>query len=107
MRYGGSDPHFADSLTGLGLTLDGFKMIGEKVKELSDNLCKGRSIDLICSGYDPNILAKVWLTFIASLSGEILDFEEIHPNVKNMGFRETKELIEKVKDNLKPYWKFT
>ncbi len=107
VRYGGSDPHFADSLTGLGLTLDGFKMIGEKVKELSDNLCKGRSVDLICSGYDPNILAKVWLTFIASLSGVTLDFEEIHPNITNMRFRETKELIEKVKNNLKPYWKFT
>ena len=105
VRYGGSDPYFEDSLTGLGLTLDGFEMIGKKVKELSDNLCEGRSVDLICSGYNPDILAKVWLTLIASLSGVALDFKETHPDIKNMGVKETKELIEKVKKNLKPYWK--
>ncbi|GAH23093.1 unnamed protein product, partial [marine sediment metagenome] len=31
IRYGGSDPYFDDGLTSLGLTFDGFKMIGKKV----------------------------------------------------------------------------
>ena len=105
VRYGGSDPYFTDSLTGLGLTLDGFEMIRQKVKKLSDSLCEGRSADLICSGYNPDILTKVWLILIAGSGGVNLGFEEKHLDMKNMRLEETKELIEKVKEVLKPYWK--
>lgn len=106
VRYGGSDPHFKDPLTGLGLTLDGFKMLGKKVSEVSEELCEARSMDLICSGYDQDILAQVWLTLITSLSGVDLDFEEQTPaNIKNQRIQETNELIGKVKKELKPHWK--
>ncbi|MBC7074008.1 hypothetical protein H5T58_01310, partial [Candidatus Parcubacteria bacterium] len=51
IRNGGSDPHFSDPLTNLSLTLDGFKLIGEKVRKLSQ-ICEGVEIDLIASGYN-------------------------------------------------------
>ena len=104
VRYGGSDPHFVDGLTNLGLTLDGFKMIGNNVGEIS-KLCNNRSVDLICSGYNPNVLSKAWLTLIASLSRVEVKFEESVPDIKNQGLSETKNLIKKAKENLKPYWK--
>ena len=52
IRNGGSDPHFADGLTSLGLTMEGFRMIGEKVRKISE-ICDGKLIDLIASGYNP------------------------------------------------------
>ena len=103
IRYGGSDPYFADGLTNLGLSLDGFKMIGKKVREISE-LCGNKSVDLICSGYNLDVLPKAWLTLIASLSGVDIKFEKITSD-KNQRLAETENLIKKVKENLRPYWK--
>jgi len=35
IRNGGSDPHFSDGLTNLGLPVSGFRMIGQKVREMA------------------------------------------------------------------------
>ena len=67
IRNGGSDPHFEDSLTNLGLTLKGFRLIGEKVREMSD-VCGGKGIDMIGSGYNKEILPHAWLSLIAGLA---------------------------------------
>ena len=105
IRYGGSDPHPRDEITELGLHLDGFKMIGRKVREIS-RLCDNKSVDLICSGYRLDILSKVWLSLITSLSSVEIEFEEPEPEVKSDEMlTETKDLVKKVKENLKPYWK--
>jgi len=105
IRYGGSDPHASDEITELGLHLDGFKMIGEKVREIS-KLCGNKSVDLICSGYKPDILSKVWLSLITSLSSVEIELEETELEVKSDEMlTETKGLIKKVKENLSPYWK--
>jgi acetoin utilization protein AcuC len=105
IRYGGSDPHPSDEITELGLTLEGFKMIGERVREIS-KLCQNKSVDLICSGYKPDILSKVWLSLITSLSGIEMELEEPEPEVKSdQMLTQAKDLIKKVKDNLKPYWR--
>ena len=86
------------------VTLKGFKMIGEKVKEISRKECANRSVDLICSGYNPEILAKVWLTLVTSLSGEELDLPE-SPYETNETLERTQDIIAKIKDNLKSYWR--
>ena len=104
IRYGGSDPHFGDTITGLGLTLAGFKMIGEKVRLLSTELCGERSIDLICSGYNPDVLPKAWLSLIAGLSGVVIEMEESAPARGHERLAETEDLINKVKAVLRPYW---
>ncbi len=105
IRYGGSDPHPGDEITQLGLSLDGFKMIARKVREIS-RLCNNKSVDLICSGYKPDVLSRVWVSLIASLSGVEIDLEEQASGIKSDNMlSETKDLIEKVRENLSPYWK--
>jgi len=105
IRYGGSDPYFNDGLTDLGLTLEGFKMIGKKVREISSELCDNRSVDLICSGYNLEVLPKVWLTLVAAISGVKINFKESAPDTRDRKIVETKNLIKKVKEKLAPYWK--
>lgn len=104
IRYGGSDPHPSDEITQLGLTLKGFKMIGSKVREIS-KLCANRSVDLICSGYKPDVLSKAWLSLITGLADVEVELEEPLSEVEeSQNIPETKELIKRVKENLKPYW---
>lgn len=105
IRYGGSDPYFDDELTSLGLTLDGFEMIGKKVRELSRELCENRSVDLLCSGYKIEVLPKIWLALVAAISGVKIDFKESVPDIRDRKIAETKHLIKKAKGKLAPYWK--
>jgi len=105
IRNGGSDPHFADSLTGLGLTLAGFRMIGSKVRQLGAELCDGRSVDLICSGYNSDVLPKAWISLIAGLSGIEIELDEPFPGAGNPKTAEIGNVIDAVRKNLKPYWK--
>lgn len=107
IRNGGSDPYFNDRLTNLGLTLTGFKMIGQNVRKLS-KICQGKEIDLIASGYNQEILPSAWLSLISGL----LDIDvEIKPPtkfsgglLKNAALTETKKIIKELKKILKKYW---
>jgi len=104
IRNGGSDPHFSDPLTNLNLTLEGFKMIGEKVKNLS-KICDGKEIDLIASGYNLKVLNYCWTALLSGLLGIKIDISEpIHPPKKEP-LDEVKELIKKIKKEFKKYWK--
>jgi acetoin utilization protein AcuC len=107
IRNGGSDPHFQDQLTNLGLTLEGFKMIGENVRKLAE-ICDGKEIDLIASGYNLKILPFAWTAILTGLLNLPIDekiFEEKISPQKNSGLKETKEIIEKLKEILKKFWK--
>jgi len=113
IRNGGSDPHFADELTQLGLTVKGFRMIGEKVQKLSE-ICEGHHppttpvIDMIGSGYNKKVLPCGWLAIIAGLAGWEIKIKEpisISQKFQEEPLEETKKVIEEVKRNLKNYWK--
>ncbi|MBD3208099.1 MAG: hypothetical protein GF370_01420 [Candidatus Nealsonbacteria bacterium] len=107
IRNGGSDPYFADGLTNLGLTLKGLRMVGENVRKISQKVCEGREVDLIASGYNQNILPQAWTSLISGL----LDLEIKITEPKNPDFpssfklEETKEKMEGLKEELKPFWK--
>jgi len=93
IRNGGSDPHFKDYLTELGLTLDGLAMIGKKVKKLSQK-AKGE-IEMIASGYNSEILPKGWLAILEGILGiekKREEFEKFEEPLK-----ETKEIVKKLK----------
>ena len=107
IRNGGSDPHFADELTDLGLTLEGFTMIGRKVKEVAERVCEGRRVDLLGSGYNQTILPLGWLALVAGGADLDLVFKEpfLFQLQKDSGLQETKQVVEEVKRNLKDYWK--
>ncbi|MFC2011309.1 histone deacetylase family protein [Chloroflexota bacterium] len=107
IRNGGSDPHFTDGLTSLGLPVRGFRMITEKVKEMS-RLCDDKVIDLIASGYNEKVLPYAWLALISGLTGMELKIEEPEPIPQRFStdssFAETEKVIEEVKRQLKDYW---
>jgi len=108
IRNGGSDPHFADGLTNLGLTLEGFKMIGQNVRRLANEVCQGKEIDLIASGYNQEILPLAWTALISGLLNIGLKLKEPFPlraPPKNSKLKETKEIIKELKEILKKYWK--
>jgi acetoin utilization protein AcuC len=105
IRNGGSDPHFSDPLTNLNLTIEGFRMIGEKVKNLS-KICDRKEIDLIASGYNLKVLNYCWTALLSALLGIKIDISEpiLSQKIKEP-LNEVKELIKKIKKEFKKYWK--
>ena len=107
IRNGGSDPHFADGLTGLGLPVRGFRMIGEKVREMA-RVCHGKAIDLIASGYNEEVLPYGWLALVSGLTGFELEIEEpgpIPPGYStDFAFAGMEKVVEEVRRQLKDYW---
>jgi len=108
IRNGGSDPHFEDSLTNLGLTVEGFRMISEKTRTMAE-ICNGKVIDLIVSGYNMNVLPNCWLALVAGLSGFNVQIDEpvlVPDNLKtDHALEYTKQYIEEVIQYHKDYWK--
>lgn len=108
IRNGGSDPHFADELTQLGLTIEGFKIVGKRVREMA-KICDGKVIDMIGSGYNKKVLPSSWLALISGLTGLKSEAKEplsVPQRVKeDLSLEETKKVITKVKNNLRGYWK--
>ena len=107
LRNGGSDPHFADTLTQLGLTLAGFRRIGENVRKMAE-VCEGKSIDMIGSGYNREVLPYAWFSLIAGLAGFRVQMEEpvAPPEMyrEDLVYEETKRMVGEVKKALKGYW---
>lgn len=108
IRYGGSDPYFADGLTNLGLTLKGFKTIGENVRKLADRVCRGKEVDLIASGYNQEILPLAWTALLVGLLNLPIEITESNKKIapsKDSKLEETKEIIKELKKILKKYWR--
>ncbi|MFW6117388.1 MAG: hypothetical protein ACOC6G_02245 [Thermoproteota archaeon] len=105
VRNGGSDPHPSDEITQLGLTLEGFRYIGKSVREIAEK-CGGKELDLICSGYKPQVLAAAWSALISGLAGIEVEHEEPFPlRNRKLGMpREVKDIVHNIKTRLKPYW---
>jgi acetoin utilization protein AcuC len=108
IRNGGSDPHFNDGLTNLGLPVKGFRMIGEKVREMA-KICNGKVIDLIASGYNKEVLLYGWLALISGLAGIEIMVEEPEPIPqqfqKDPSLVQTKKVIEEVKKYHQDCWR--
>jgi acetoin utilization protein AcuC len=107
IRNGGSDPHFNDGLTNLGLPVSGFRMIGERVRDMA-RICDDKVIDLIASGYNMQVLPYAWLALICGLAGIELQIEEpepVPPRLRaGLAFGGTERILEEVRQNLREYW---
>lgn len=108
IRNGGSDPHFEDGLTNLGLPVRGFRMIGERVAGMVKSSDSGL-IDLIASGYNKDVLPYAWMALISGLAGFDVPVEEPVPipqrYQKDLSFEDTKKVVTQVRNNLKEYWR--
>jgi acetoin utilization protein AcuC len=105
IRNGGSDPHFSDEITQLGLTLEGFRYIGRSVREIAET-CDGKEVDLICSGYNPQVMCKAWSALISGLADVPVDLEEefLLVSEKTRIVEGLEDIVKKVKGNVEPYW---
>lgn len=107
----GSDTHFIDRITYMGLTLNGIYMIADKVRQTADRVCQGKVVDFAGSGYDPAgiLFPRGWLASICGLTGIQVDLEEPYPfppgHRKDYAALETKGIVQAVKTKLAPYWK--
>jgi acetoin utilization protein AcuC len=107
----GSDTHFTDRITQMGLTLKGIKMIGNIVRETAEEVCEGKVVDFVGSGYsrDSRVVALGWLSSIAGVTGIKLELEEPVPIPnelnKDLRLKETEGIIEFAKGSLCKYWK--
>jgi acetoin utilization protein AcuC len=108
IRNGGSDPHFYDGLTSLGLTTEGFRMLGKKTRELS-KICNGKIVDLIASGYQPDILPFAWTALLAGLADWKIPLREPvripGPLRTDATVPLTQKVIDEVKHYHKKYWR--
>ena len=108
VRNGGSDPHYGDILTNLGLKLDGLHMLGRRITDLS-HICGGKVIDLVASGYNMDVLPYGWLALIEGLLGYELSVEEPSADIpfihRDNVLNNTIKMVNQVRENLKPYWK--
>jgi acetoin utilization protein AcuC len=108
VRNGGSDPHYNDQLTELGLTVNGFRTIGDKTRQIAE-VCNGKVVDLITSGYNEKVLPYAWLALVSGLADFKIDVKDPEPVptnfVNDATVGETGRVIEDVKNQLKEYWK--
>jgi hypothetical protein len=95
----------------MGLTLKGIKTIGNIVGEIAEEVCEGKVIDFVGSGYsyDSRVVALGWLASIAGVTGVEMELEEPVPIPselkKDLRSKETEKIIEFDKAYLGKYWK--
>ncbi len=66
----GADGHFGDILGHLNLTTNLYNYLGKRISELSDDCsANGRLLLLGGGGYNPDSVARVWMTILAGISG--------------------------------------
>jgi len=105
---GGSDPHFADMLGSLGLTVQGFFGISRTLTESAEKVCDGRIVLLPGSGYNPEVLPQCWYALAAGVAGlERVEVEDQFTPPVEPDFVRSKveETLRTLKNLLKDYWK--
>jgi acetoin utilization protein AcuC len=108
IRNGGSDPHFNDGLTSLKMTNAGFRMMGDKVREMT-NICQGKQIDLIASGYNTHVLPSAWLSLLSGIANFPITVEEPVPVPqqlnKDEALPEAQNILDQVRRFHHNYWR--
>jgi len=66
----GFDAHWSDPLAGLNLTLIGYAMLCQMLREMADELCEGRLVYTLEGGYHLNVLAHATANTFRSLLGQ-------------------------------------
>jgi acetoin utilization protein AcuC len=109
IRNGGSDVHYLDGFSTLGITIDGLYDIGSFTRSISQ--WSSGHIDMTFSGYNQKILPLAWLYLISGVCG----FEKPHISTtientsckkKHYSSDSTSFTIKKLKGILKKFWNF-
>lgn len=106
IRNGGSDPHYSDTLTDLGLDMSGLEYLGRTSREIAEVNGAGY-MDLMVSGYGRKVLDG-WLAILKGvLELEIKTPEDI--KIGDIMDDPNEHLVCDIKDlkrHLEPYWIF-
>ena len=104
---GGSDPHFADVLGNLNLTVKGFFNLSCLVRKTAEEICGGRLVLMPGSGYNPTVLPLCWYALVAGVTGlkEINVKDPYNPPKEPPQCRRTVEkTIDELKRLLRKHW---
>lgn len=104
---GGSDPHFADMLGDLSLTVKGFFDVSRLIRETADGVCGGKLVLMPGSGYNPKVLPLCWYALVAGVAGlkEISVGDSYAPPKEPPQCRRTVEnTIDELKRLLRKHW---
>ena len=105
IRNGGTDPHYSDRLTDLGMSLEGLHRIGELTREIP----KKAMIDMVVSGYNP-VTVQGWYSIISGTNDlqwekEDEPYNELKEWVNEERLnRQVREVIQQIKAELKDWW---
>ena len=97
---GGSDPHFADTLGGLALTINGFFKLANVIRETAATVCGGKLVMMPGSGYNPKVLPLCWYALIAGVVG-IKKVAVTEPYVPPKEPSDCRRIVAKTIDELK------
>lgn len=105
---GGSDPHFADLLGDLALTVKGFFELSRVIGKTADEVCKGKWILVPGSGYNPKVLPACWYALSAGAVGlEKIEIGDVYapPIEPDYCRRMVDKTLRKLKGILAPFWR--
>lgn len=105
---GGSDPHFADTLGSLQLTVNGFFNLSQTIAHVSEKVCQNKLVLMPGSGYNPTVLPPCWYALTAGVVGlEAINVSDPYtpPVESDMVRRTFKNTLANLKRILKEYWK--
>jgi acetoin utilization protein AcuC len=88
----GADPHFTDRITQMGLTLEGIRTVGRIISRAADEICGGKLVDFVGSGYsaNPRVVSLGWLASMSGVTG--VDVELAEPEALPAGLDAADEL---------------
>jgi len=104
---GGSDPHFADMLGNLRLTVKGFFDLSRVIRKTADKVCDGKLVVMPGSGYNPTVLPLCWYALAAGVVGleEIRVKDPYTPPEESPHCRKmVKNTVNELKKLLKKNW---
>ena len=107
LANGGSDPHFADVLGSLGLTVNGFFKLSRTIVGVAEKVCGGKLVLMPGSGYNPAVLPPCWFALTAGVVGleKIGVGDPYAPPVEpEWCRRRVRETLTELKRTLKKYW---
>jgi acetoin utilization deacetylase AcuC-like enzyme len=71
-------------------------------------VCQGKEIDIIGSGYNQEVLPRAWLALICGLADFKIEVEGPFPIPQRFqtdpSFEDTRKVVEEVKKYLEDYW---
>ncbi len=105
---GGSDPHFADMLGSLGLTVNGFFKLSWTIAKVAEKVCNGKLVLMVGSGYNPIVLPACWYALTAAVVGlEKISVGDPHvpPVEPEWCLRKVRKTLMELKQILKKYWR--